>query len=310
MQHSEPTANLQGQQDSISLPQQGAAVIPASQNAPHAGFRAGLESALTRDPSWLLVEEGFTLAREHEVESLFAIANGYVGNRGSLAEGSPLSAPATFVAGVFESGQGQACGHPGIVRIARLDRHSRLDRRPAAQHGAGPGADAPAHSRHAARRALARVASPRSQRPDHPSGSRFAWPRSQTGTCWCTPSSSRRRTTAARSGWKCRHRTGARASSRFRRPRSRRRGRDATRPNVLPLALRSPGTRHRGGLWRGQPVDRRRPRRAAPGRSRSNDRRITERFRDLKRRSAPSTAWTAWSRSTPRARRRIRSRRR
>jgi trehalose/maltose hydrolase-like predicted phosphorylase len=56
----------------------------------------------SRDPRWLLVDEGFALAREHEVESLFAIANGYVGNRGSLAEGSPLSAPATFVAGVFE----------------------------------------------------------------------------------------------------------------------------------------------------------------------------------------------------------------
>jgi trehalose/maltose hydrolase-like predicted phosphorylase len=51
---------------------------------------------------WLLVEEGFTLAREHEVESLFAIGNGYIGNRGSLAEGSPLSAPATFLAGIFE----------------------------------------------------------------------------------------------------------------------------------------------------------------------------------------------------------------
>jgi trehalose/maltose hydrolase-like predicted phosphorylase len=56
----------------------------------------------TRDPMWLLVDEGFTLPREHETESLFAIANGYIGNRGSLAEGSPLSAPATFVAGIFE----------------------------------------------------------------------------------------------------------------------------------------------------------------------------------------------------------------
>jgi kojibiose phosphorylase len=55
----------------------------------------------TSDPMWLLCEEGFTLAREHEVESLFAIANGYIGNRASLAEGSPLSAPATFAAGVF-----------------------------------------------------------------------------------------------------------------------------------------------------------------------------------------------------------------
>jgi trehalose/maltose hydrolase-like predicted phosphorylase len=55
----------------------------------------------TADPRWLLCEDGFTLAREHEVESLLAIANGYVGNRASLAEGSLLSAPATFAAGVF-----------------------------------------------------------------------------------------------------------------------------------------------------------------------------------------------------------------
>src|SRR3954469_6094232 len=54
------------------------------------------------DPKWLLIDEGFTMAREHETESLFAIGNGYIGNRGSLAEGSPLSAPATFVAGMFE----------------------------------------------------------------------------------------------------------------------------------------------------------------------------------------------------------------
>jgi trehalose/maltose hydrolase-like predicted phosphorylase len=51
---------------------------------------------------WLLIEEGFSLAREHEIESLFTVANGYVGTRGSLAEGSPLSAPATFIAGVFD----------------------------------------------------------------------------------------------------------------------------------------------------------------------------------------------------------------
>ena len=46
------------------------------------------------------------MAREHEVESLFAIGNGYAGSRGSLAEGSALSAPATFVAGVFDSERG------------------------------------------------------------------------------------------------------------------------------------------------------------------------------------------------------------
>src|SRR5512144_3448584 len=71
---------------------------------------AQLPAVPTGDPGWILVEEGFTLAREHEVESLFAIGNGYIGNRGSLAEGSPLSAPATFMAGVFELAQ-----RPGAV---------------------------------------------------------------------------------------------------------------------------------------------------------------------------------------------------
>jgi trehalose/maltose hydrolase-like predicted phosphorylase len=56
----------------------------------------------TSDPNWVLVEEGLTLAREHEIESLLAIGNGHVGTRASLEEGSELSAPATFVAGVFE----------------------------------------------------------------------------------------------------------------------------------------------------------------------------------------------------------------
>jgi kojibiose phosphorylase len=60
------------------------------------------EASPTADPSWILVEEGFTLAREHEVESIFAVSNGYVGTRGSLTEGTRLSAPATFVAGVFD----------------------------------------------------------------------------------------------------------------------------------------------------------------------------------------------------------------
>jgi trehalose/maltose hydrolase-like predicted phosphorylase len=56
----------------------------------------------TTDPCWLLVEGGFQPAREHEIESLLAISNGYSGTRGSLAELSALSSPATFVAGVFQ----------------------------------------------------------------------------------------------------------------------------------------------------------------------------------------------------------------
>jgi kojibiose phosphorylase len=65
-----------------------------------------LPLARTQDPGWIIVEEGFIPAREHELESLFAIGNGYAGSRGSLAEGSALSAPATFVAGVFDSDVG------------------------------------------------------------------------------------------------------------------------------------------------------------------------------------------------------------
>jgi kojibiose phosphorylase len=53
------------------------------------------------DEAWRLVAEGFDLAREHETESLFAVANAYVGTRASLFEGTSLSAPATYVAGVF-----------------------------------------------------------------------------------------------------------------------------------------------------------------------------------------------------------------
>jgi trehalose/maltose hydrolase-like predicted phosphorylase len=53
------------------------------------------------DTPWLLIEEDFTLAREHEIESLFTTGNGAAGVRGALEEGSELSAPATFMAGVF-----------------------------------------------------------------------------------------------------------------------------------------------------------------------------------------------------------------
>ena len=84
---------------------------PSEAHQPAAGVACTADVAIasrdlpavpTTDPSWLLVEEGFTLAREHEVESRFTVANGYVGTRGSLAEGTRLSAPGTYVAGVFD----------------------------------------------------------------------------------------------------------------------------------------------------------------------------------------------------------------
>src|SRR5690606_31354757 len=76
-------------------PGEPASAAPASPPPPEPG------APLPGDHRWWLVEEGFDLAREHEVESLLAISNGYLGTRASLAEGSEFSAPATFVAGVF-----------------------------------------------------------------------------------------------------------------------------------------------------------------------------------------------------------------
>jgi trehalose/maltose hydrolase-like predicted phosphorylase len=97
MQHSEMTP---GPPAHDQPPAMGPSAAVTGHSKP--GVRPVVLAEITPDPSWLLTEDGFTLAREHEIESLFSIANGYVGNRGSLAEGSPLSAPASFLAGVFE----------------------------------------------------------------------------------------------------------------------------------------------------------------------------------------------------------------
>jgi trehalose/maltose hydrolase-like predicted phosphorylase len=94
----------------IEIQNQTQSFLDELQQIRNAGIAAVPRNVRTPDPKWLLVDEGFTLAREHETESLFAIGNGYIGNRGSLAEGSSLSAPATFVAGIFEE-----LGTPGSV---------------------------------------------------------------------------------------------------------------------------------------------------------------------------------------------------
>jgi kojibiose phosphorylase len=53
------------------------------------------------DPGWVLIEEGVNPAREREIESLFAIGNGYLGTRASIAETGRFSHPSTFAAGVY-----------------------------------------------------------------------------------------------------------------------------------------------------------------------------------------------------------------
>ena len=69
-----------------------------------------LPLAPSSDPSWLLVEEGFAPVREHEIESIFAVANGYIGTRASLEEGSRVSQPVTFSAGIYADGPASELG--------------------------------------------------------------------------------------------------------------------------------------------------------------------------------------------------------
>jgi trehalose/maltose hydrolase-like predicted phosphorylase len=66
-----------------------------------ATFTSGLPLSPWEDPGWLLIEEGVHPAREREVESLFAIGNGYIGTRASIAEGGMFSRPSTFAAGIY-----------------------------------------------------------------------------------------------------------------------------------------------------------------------------------------------------------------
>ncbi len=60
----------------------------------------------TRDPAWRFEVKGFDPFREREVETWLTVANGETGTRGALEEGSAISTPATFVAGVYGDGTG------------------------------------------------------------------------------------------------------------------------------------------------------------------------------------------------------------
>lgn len=99
-----------------------------------------LPATRTTDPEWIIEESSSTPAREHEMESLFAVGNGFVGTRGSLSEGDGLSSPATFVAGVFDAASDTTPGlimAPDWTRMAltvegrpvRLDVGRRLEHR-------------------------------------------------------------------------------------------------------------------------------------------------------------------------------------
>jgi kojibiose phosphorylase len=58
--------------------------------------------ATPRDAAWVVERPGFDLAREHEIESVLAIGNGYVGSRDVSARTASVARPSTFLAGAFE----------------------------------------------------------------------------------------------------------------------------------------------------------------------------------------------------------------
>lgn len=65
----------------------------------------GLEAAFCRrqeEVAWRVEQEGFDGARERQMESLFAVGNGYMGVRGALDTPLPVSQCDLFVAGVYD----------------------------------------------------------------------------------------------------------------------------------------------------------------------------------------------------------------
>ena len=68
---------------------------------PRAPWPAGLVPEPSRDQAWLVEVVGSDPLRERDLESWFSVGNGRTGTRGSLEEGSPEAAPATYAAGVY-----------------------------------------------------------------------------------------------------------------------------------------------------------------------------------------------------------------
>jgi alpha,alpha-trehalose phosphorylase len=63
---------------------------------------ASLREKRERIISWQIEQEGFDPAREHEMESIFTVGNGYLGVRGTLDSPLPGSQGDLFIAGVYD----------------------------------------------------------------------------------------------------------------------------------------------------------------------------------------------------------------
>lgn len=67
--------------------------------------RARREAAMLTQEAWRIEQEGFDPAREHDMESLFTVGNGYLGVRGALDTPLPGSRADLFVAGIYDRKQ-------------------------------------------------------------------------------------------------------------------------------------------------------------------------------------------------------------
>ncbi|HEX8034275.1 MAG TPA: glycosyl hydrolase family 65 protein [Ktedonobacterales bacterium] len=72
---------------------------------------------LADDPNWLLETHTYIPALEHDIETRFAVGNGFLGIRGALDMPTRASHPRTFVAGLFAPG-GRASFHlPALTPV-------------------------------------------------------------------------------------------------------------------------------------------------------------------------------------------------
>lgn len=63
---------------------------------------ADLQAAARRDPTWTVAQDRFEPDRQHHLETVFTIGNGYFCTRGSLEEGYPDDHPLTLAHGIFD----------------------------------------------------------------------------------------------------------------------------------------------------------------------------------------------------------------
>lgn len=79
------------------------------------------DASETLADGWFLEVTGFDRMQERVIESQFALSNGYLGSRASLAEGYPTSDPGTYIAGVFDNGGAEGAA-PELVKAPALFR--------------------------------------------------------------------------------------------------------------------------------------------------------------------------------------------